>query len=79
VELCHEGIWGSGGIDPHFLDLGTSWRLVVSFTPRPLYPGERASGTHWIGGWVDRKAGLDDTEKGKFLTLPGLELRPARS
>jgi hypothetical protein len=21
-----------------FLDLGTRWRLVVSFTPRPLYP-----------------------------------------
>jgi hypothetical protein len=29
---------GSGYIDPHFLDLGTSWRWVVSFTPRPLYP-----------------------------------------
>jgi hypothetical protein len=25
-------------IDPHFLDLDTSWRSVVSFTPRPLYP-----------------------------------------
>jgi hypothetical protein len=24
---------------------------VVSFTPRPLYPPERDSGTHWIGGW----------------------------
>jgi hypothetical protein len=29
---------GCGCIDPHFLDLGTSWRWVVSFTPRPLYP-----------------------------------------
>jgi hypothetical protein len=28
----------SGCIDPHFLDLGTSWRWVVNFTPRPLYP-----------------------------------------
>jgi hypothetical protein len=28
----------SGCIDPHFLDLGTNWRGVVSFTPRPLYP-----------------------------------------
>jgi hypothetical protein len=27
------------------------------------------------GRWVDRKAGLDDMEKLKFLTLPGLELR----
>jgi hypothetical protein len=23
-------------------------------------PGERAPGTHWIGGWVDLWAGLDD-------------------
>jgi hypothetical protein len=44
---------------------------------------ERAPGTHWIGDWVDPRAGLDDVEKGKFLTLPGLELRhlgrPSRS
>jgi hypothetical protein len=39
-------------------------------------PGERAPGTHWIGGWVDLRAGLDDLEKRKFLTPPGLELRP---
>jgi hypothetical protein len=26
---------------------------------------------------VDLKAGLDDLEKRKFLTLPGLELRPS--
>jgi hypothetical protein len=37
-------------------------------------PGERAPGTHWIGGWVGPRAGLDDVEKRKFLTLPGLEL-----
>jgi hypothetical protein len=37
---------------------------------------ERAPGTNWIGGWVDLKADLDDLEKRKFLTLPGLELRP---
>jgi hypothetical protein len=30
--------YGSGCIDPHFLDLGTSWRWVVNFTPRPLSP-----------------------------------------
>jgi hypothetical protein len=23
---CHKGVWGNGCIDPHFLDLGTSWR-----------------------------------------------------
>jgi hypothetical protein len=41
-----------------------------------LPPGERTPGTHWIGGWVDLRAGLEDLEKRKFLNLPGLELRP---
>jgi hypothetical protein len=36
---------------------------VVSFKPLPLYPRERAPGTHFIGGWVDPRAGLDDMEK----------------
>jgi hypothetical protein len=44
--------------------------------PLPLYPRERAPGTHFIGGWVDHRAGLDDMEKWKFLILPGLELPP---
>jgi hypothetical protein len=29
--------WGSGGIAPRILDLGTRWMHVFSFTPRPLY------------------------------------------
>jgi hypothetical protein len=57
----------SGYIDPHFLVLGNGWRGMVSFTPRPLYPWEKPP--------VPR-VGLDDVEKRKFLTLPGLELRP---
>jgi hypothetical protein len=40
--------------------------------PGRFTPGEIAPGTHWIGGWVDPRAGLDDMEKRKFLTLPGL-------
>jgi hypothetical protein len=39
-------------------------------------PGERSTSTHWILGWVGPKAGLDDMEKRKLLTLPGLKLRP---
>jgi hypothetical protein len=38
--------------------------------------GERAPGAYWIGGWVDSRASVDDVEKRKFLTLPGLELQP---
>jgi hypothetical protein len=41
-----------------------------------LSPGEIARGTHWMGGWMDLRSGLDDMEKYKFLILPGLELRP---
>jgi hypothetical protein len=36
-------VWGSWCIDPHFLDLSTSWRWVASFTPLPLYPQEKSS------------------------------------
>jgi hypothetical protein len=42
------------------LNLGTRWGWVVSITPRPRFtPGERTTGTHWIGGWVGPRAGLD--------------------
>jgi hypothetical protein len=34
----HEGVWRSGCITHAFFDLGTRWRWVNSFTPRPLYP-----------------------------------------
>jgi hypothetical protein len=50
---------------------------VFSFTPRPLYPREIAPGSHWLGGWVDPRAGLDNFEKKKILILPGLELDPS--
>jgi hypothetical protein len=26
LSMCHEGVWGSGCIDPRILDLGISWR-----------------------------------------------------
>jgi hypothetical protein len=45
-------------------DLDTLW--VVSVTPRPhLTPGERTPGTHWTGGWVGLRAGLDTEARGK--------------
>jgi hypothetical protein len=43
---------------------------VISFTARPL--------THWLEGRVGPRAGLDDVEKRKFLTLHGLELPTPR-
>jgi hypothetical protein len=37
--------------------------------PGRFTPGETANGTHWIGGWVDPRAGLDAVEK--ILDLTG--------
>jgi hypothetical protein len=44
---------------------GGEWPATrpYSFTP----------GTHSIGGWVGPRAGLDEVQERKFLTLPGLE------
>jgi hypothetical protein len=39
-------------------------------------PGERTPVIHWIGSWVDPRAGLDDKVTRKMLLLQGLELRP---
>jgi hypothetical protein len=75
-----------GGVDVYihiFLTSALVGREWSTSRPGRFTPGERAPGTHWRGGWVDLRDGLDDLEKRKFLTPPGLELRllsrPARS
>jgi hypothetical protein len=68
--------WDSWCIDPYFLDLGISWRWVVSFTPWPLYPqgkspsyllGRKLGGPQNWSGWCGEE---------KFMTLPGLQPWP---
>jgi hypothetical protein len=57
----------------------------IHFLPRHFsevtvqFHEERAPGTHWIGGWVGPRTSLDDTERRRILTLPGLDLRPLAS
>jgi hypothetical protein len=55
------------------LDLGTRCRWVVILTLLLLYSWERAPCTHWIGGWVGPRAGLDAVEKRRVLPLRGIE------
>jgi hypothetical protein len=45
--------------------------------PGPFTSQEHSPGTHCtcIAGWMGPRAGLDDVEKRKFLTLPGLDLQ----
>jgi hypothetical protein len=52
------------GIALSLLDLGARRGWVVSATPRPLYPRERP-GTHYTGGWVSPRAGLNVCEKSR--------------
>jgi hypothetical protein len=71
--LRHVDAWGSGCIEPHFLDLSTSWEWSAS-RPDRLTPEERAPCTHRVGGCVGPRASLDDMAKGKFFTPPGFEI-----
>jgi hypothetical protein len=58
-----------------FLDLGTGWKRLVSFTSRPLYPWGNSPQYPFDRRLGGHRAGLDNVEKRKFLTLPQLELR----
>jgi hypothetical protein len=67
------GVKVQTGTDPRILDLGTRWRWVVSFTPRPLY-------SHGKSPWylLDRKLGGPQSRSGRgqkknLQPLPGLE------
>jgi hypothetical protein len=53
--------------------IGDEWSAS---RPNRLTPWEISPNTHLIEGWVGPRAGLDDVEKRKFLTLPELKLRP---
>jgi hypothetical protein len=67
---------GSGGIAPPFLTSTLDGGEWLASRSSHFTPGEKAPGTHRIGGWVGPRTGLDDVERRKTLPLPGLELRP---
>jgi hypothetical protein len=61
-----------GGLDVQIIVLmtlalvGGGWSASRSSR---FIPDRRTPGTHWIGGWVSPKDGLDSMEEWKFLTL----------
>jgi hypothetical protein len=60
--LRHEDVWGSWCIDLHIRNLTTSWRWVVSLTPRPLnsrYPLD------WRLGELQSRSGQRGKEKNR--------------
>jgi hypothetical protein len=63
-----------GGVDVEIHIFLASALVGGEWSASPL--GKEPLGTHWIeAGWAPR-AGLDDVDKIKFLTIPGLEFRP---
>jgi hypothetical protein len=54
---------GNGRTAASHFDLGTRWRRVVSFTPQPFTPEEKAPSTHWTGSWLGPRACWDTLEK----------------
>jgi hypothetical protein len=65
-----------GGVDVYthiFLSSAPVWGEWSASRPGRFTPGERAPSTHWVGGWVNLRTGLDDVENRKSLALPGLE------
>jgi hypothetical protein len=66
-----------GGVDVYihvFLTLALVGGEWSHSRPPLINPQGTATGTHWVGGWVGPRTGLDDVEKRKFLTLLGHEL-----
>jgi hypothetical protein len=68
-----------GGVDIYihiFFASALAGVELLASCPDRFTSGERAPVTHWIGGWVGPRTGLDDVERKKFLTLQELKLRP---
>jgi hypothetical protein len=70
-------VWKAGGIAPLFLTSALDTSKWSASLPGRFIPGERAPGTHWIGGWVGPRAGLDAAEKRK-IPLPYRKWNPDR-
>jgi hypothetical protein len=73
--------WGSGGVAPLILDVGTRWRWVVSFMLLPLCPQGRSTWYSLDKRLGRSRAGLDAVVKRKIPSpcMKSNPYHPARS
>jgi hypothetical protein len=72
----HEGVLGKWRYNStHFLTLALDGDERSASHPDRFTPRERASGTHWTGGWVGPRAVLDAVLKRK-IPSPSRESNP---
>jgi hypothetical protein len=71
-------VWVSGGIAPPFLTSALDRGERSASRPGRFTTVEIAPGTHWAGGWVGPRIGLDVTKKIKMLHLLGIEPQLSR-
>jgi hypothetical protein len=64
---------GGGGVAQLFLTSVLDGGEWSASRPGVFTPREIASGTHWMMGWVDPRAGGDTAGKRNILLLPGIE------
>jgi hypothetical protein len=58
-----------------FLELGSRWRLAVSFTHRRLLLRRKKPDRYWVGGYVDSVNVRDDVVKIRSISLDCLAYR----
>jgi hypothetical protein len=61
---------GDGGRGPSYLTSALHGSEWLASRPVRFAPQESARRTHWIGGSVGSRVGLDSVEKRKILHLP---------
>jgi hypothetical protein len=67
-----------GGVDVYTHVFLTSTLVegeCLASRPDRFTSGERVPSTHYIGGWMGPRGDLDDVEKRRYFTLPGLEIQ----
>jgi hypothetical protein len=67
--------WGNGVIAPRNLTSALDGGEWSASRPGRFTPRERAPGTHWIGGWLGPRAGLD-TVVNRKIPSPRRESNP---